>query len=80
MNATLELVEIYDRWGVQVCNALDLTTTKNANITSYAWTGKSTSGMECSSGTYFYCIKIKPDAKYNKGESKTYTGFISVIR
>ena len=80
MNATLELVEIYDRWGVQVCNALDLTTTKNANITSYAWTGRSTSGMECSSGTYFYCIKIKPDAKYNKGESKTYTGFISVIR
>jgi gliding motility-associated-like protein len=80
MNATLELVEIYDRWGVQVCNALDLTTTKNANSTSYAWTGRSTSGMECSSGTYFYCIKIKPDAKYNKGESKTYTGFISVIR
>lgn len=79
-NADLELFEIYDRWGVQVSSALDLTKNAAIDITYYSWAGRTTSGMECSDGTYFYVIKIRLDEKYSKDRTKEYKGFITLVR
>jgi gliding motility-associated-like protein len=76
-NATLETFEMYDRWGVLVSTALDLTKT---GVTSYSWSGRTTSGIECSAGTYFYVIKVKLDSAYSKEGTKEYKGFVTLVR
>jgi gliding motility-associated-like protein len=61
---------IYDRWGIQV---FDAPTTLN-NI---AWDGHSTSGLECSAGTYYYVLSYT-DGKTN--EQKNLKGFLELVR
>jgi len=61
---------IYDRWGIKV---FDAPTTLN-NI---AWDGHSTSGLECSAGTYYYMISYT-DGKTN--EQKNLKGFLELVR
>lgn len=68
---------MYDRWGVLVSSALDLTKT---GITSYSWSGRTTSGIECSAGTYFYVIKVKLDSAYSKDGTKEFKGFVTLVR
>lgn len=76
-NAELELFEIYDRWGVVIIKNEELKINSNGLI---SWSGRTTSGIECSAGTYFYVIKIKVDEKYSKEGIKEYKGFITLVR
>lgn len=76
-NASVEVFEIYDRWGVQIIKSGELKITNGGIIN---WSGRTTSGIECSDGTYFYIIKIKLDEKYNKEGIKEYKGFVTLMR
>ncbi|MCX6296770.1 MAG: gliding motility-associated C-terminal domain-containing protein, partial [Bacteroidetes bacterium] len=60
-------VEIYDRWGLKVWEA------ESATI---KWDGRTTSGLECSDGTYFYILK----ATSITNKDKSTTGFINLLR
>lgn len=75
-NASVELFEIYDRWGVVVFKS----EIKNISSETIYWEGRTISGMECSDGTYFYVIQIKLDEKYSKEKTKEYKGFITLVR
>lgn len=75
-NASIELFEIYDRWGVIVFKS----EIKNLTSEIISWAGRTTSGMECNAGTYFYVIKIKLDENYSKVKTKEYKGFITLVR
>ena len=59
-------VQIYDRWGIEV---LGINTLSTQDV--YKWDGRTTSGLECSDGTYYYIISLK---------NKTYKGFIQLVR
>jgi len=76
-NAELELFEIYDRWGVVIIKNEELKINSNGLI---SWSGRATSGIECSAGTYFYVIKIKLDSAYSKEGTKEFKGFITLVR
>ena len=76
-NAEFELFEIYDRWGVAIIKNEELKINSDGII---SWTGRTTSGIECSSGTYFYVVKIKLDEKYSKEGIKEYKGFITLLK
>lgn len=68
---------MYDRWGVLVSTALNLTKT---GVTSYSWSGRITSGIECCAGTYFYFIKVKLDRAYSKEGNKEFKGFVTLVK
>ena len=76
-NAELELFEIYDRWGVAIIKNEELKINSDGII---SWTGRTTSGIECRAGTYFYVIKIKMDEKFSKEGIKEYKGFITLLK
>jgi gliding motility-associated-like protein len=79
-NLDVEFLEIYDRWGVLVSTALDLTKSNVGNLTHFNWSGRTTSGIECSAGTYFYVIKVKLDSAYSKEGTKEFKGFVTLVR
>ena len=62
LNFPYEKVEILNRWGNKVFESV--------NNDSF-WDGRTTSGSEVSSGTYYYIIKTKEE---------TYKGFIQLLR
>ena len=62
---------IYDRWGIKVFDS--------SNI-SEAWTGKSTSGLSCSAGSYYYLIKVTVTNANGSSEGKEFKGFLELIR
>ena len=76
-NASVEVFEIYNRWGVIIIKNEELKINSNGIL---SWSGRTTSGMECSDGTYFYVIKINLDEKYSKDKTKEYKGFITLVR
>jgi len=61
---------IYDRWGIKVFESTD---------TKKGWDGRTTSGIECSEGTYYYVISY-----YAKSALETkwggLKGFVQLIR
>lgn len=61
---SLEIIqcEIYNRWGIKVFE-------KRNNV--IIWDGRTSSGIECNDGTYFFVIQTK---------EKTYKGFIQLMR
>ena len=61
---------IYDRWGIKVFDT-------SAPLNMIAWDGHSTSGLECSAGTYYYVISYI-DGKIN--ELKNLKGFLELVR
>lgn len=79
-NAELEVYEMYNRWGVMVSTALDLTKSNIGNVTHFTWTGRTTSGIECSAGTYFYVIKVKLDSAFSKEGTKEFKGFVTLVK
>lgn len=60
-------VEIYDRWGLKIWEA-DAATIK--------WDGRTTAGLECTDGTYFFILKAT--SQTNKDYSTK--GFINLVR
>jgi gliding motility-associated-like protein len=62
---------IYDRWGIQVF--------ETSNI-SEVWSGKTTSGLPCSAGTYFYIIKLTATNSKGKTEDKDFKGYLELVR
>jgi gliding motility-associated-like protein len=62
---------IYDRWGIKVF--------ETSNI-SEAWSGKTTSGLPCSAGTYFYIIKLTATNSKGVGEDKDFKGYLELVR
>ncbi|HTA63484.1 MAG TPA: gliding motility-associated C-terminal domain-containing protein [Bacteroidia bacterium] len=61
---------IYDRWGIKVFDASEA-------LNNIAWDGHSTSGLECSVGTYYYVISYT-DGKTT--EKKNLKGFLELVK
>jgi OmpA-OmpF porin, OOP family len=66
-NLTAYSLDIYNRWGVQVFTT--------ASISQF-WDGRTTSGIECSDGTYYYIISAMG------ADNKPYSlkGFVTLLR
>jgi len=60
-------VQIYNRWGVLVAGIAPPFTIQG----TYKWDGRTTSGVPCVEGTYFYLISTP---------EKTYKGFVQLVR
>jgi hypothetical protein len=78
---------IYDRWGIDVIGDKFLVvgsqtstgsvpTTNNPKQTTILWDGRTTSGIACSAGVYFYVLEYT-DAK---GDKIKKNGYVSLIR
>ena len=75
-NCTLSGVEVYNRWGISLTPALSEGEGAVPSPRVLRWDGRTTSGIECSSGIYFYVLEYK-DAK---GDKQKKNGYISLIR
>ena len=62
---------IYDRWGIKVFETDSI---------SEAWSGRTTSGLPCSAGTYYYIIKLNATNSKGKIEDKDFKGFLELVR
>jgi len=58
-------IEIYDRWGVKIFES---------TAPSIHWDGRSTSGMACTDGTYYYILHAVSNTK-----DYSTTGFVTLI-
>ena len=69
-NCTLSGVEVYNRWGIEILN--EKLETKNV----ITWSGRTTSGIECSEGVYFYTLQYTD----TNGDMIKKNGYISLLR
>ena len=60
------LIEIYDRFGVKIYSGDKI---------NQWWDGRTTSGMPCSDGTYFYILQLTVNAS-----KMEYKGFVQLFR
>lgn len=60
-------VDIYDRWGLKIWEA---------EAATIKWDGRTTAGLECTDGTYYYILK----ATSQTGKDYSTKGFINLIR
>ncbi len=58
---------IFNRWGFSVYVSQGRT---------FSWTGKTSSGVDCEPGTYYYVIEME----YKDGNVSEQTGFFTLIR
>jgi len=73
---TLNEVEVFNRWGIKVFSTTELLKTNNSSLKTVTWDGRTTSGIACEEGTYFYCLELKSP----NGELKKYKGFVTLVR
>ena len=71
INGTLTDFKIYNRWGLEIHQS----TISNQQST-ILWDGRTTSGMECTSGVYFYTLQYT-DAN---GDTQKKNGYVTLIR
>lgn len=71
-NTEVQYFEIYNRWGVLIFKS-NITNLTSKIIT---WSGRTTSGIECSDGVYYYVVK----AKEKNGKELNQKGFITLSR
>jgi gliding motility-associated-like protein len=62
---------VYDRWGIKVFETSNL---------SQAWDGRSTGGLACSAGAYFYVIKLTATNSKGVSEQKDFKGYLELVR
>jgi gliding motility-associated-like protein len=67
---TFKSCTVYNRWG------LEIQTTTLKQPTTFIWDGRTTSGIECSAGVYFYTLEYTNIL----GEQKKVNGYISLFR
>ncbi len=60
-------VEVYDRWGLKIWEA---------EAATIKWDGRTTAGVECTDGTYFFILK----ATSQTGKDYSTKGFINLMR
>lgn len=63
-------MNIYDRWGLEVYSTNSELSTPNSR-----WDGTTVSGVQCSTGVYYYIITFKKN-----GDEKKLTGHLSLFR
>jgi gliding motility-associated-like protein len=73
LNVEVKSFKIYNRWGIEILKPDNLSM-KSLNVLT--WDGRTTSGVECSEGVYYYTIEIKNQTS----EIKNYRGYISLVR
>jgi len=69
-NSTFE-INIFDRWGIEVFETTD---------PKHGWDGRTTSGIECSEGTYYYLAKYQTTNGIGKTKQETLKGFLQLIK
>lgn len=62
---------IYDRWGIKVFGSADV---------KKGWDGRTTSGMECNEGTYFFVVKYSAHSVGGENKSGSEKGYIQLSR
>ena len=76
LGVTLNLIEVYNRWGTLIYTIDESLLKTNDLINTINWDGHTTSGEVCGSGVYFYLIKYTDRFK----ESKIIKGNLSLVR
>jgi gliding motility-associated-like protein len=76
-NAGINSLEIFDRWGLAVFQKEKQSFSKEQVV---EWDGRTTAGMACSEGTYFYVISYTVLNKSNQKEERKAQGFITLVR
>lgn len=74
-NASLQGFKIYNRWGNEIYNSDDVIILSPSDIKSALWTGRTSSGVLCANGTYFYVITVITAQE----KSLTYKGFVQLL-
>ncbi|MBK6834092.1 MAG: gliding motility-associated C-terminal domain-containing protein [Bacteroidetes bacterium] len=74
-NAEIMEFVIYNRWGVKIYEGKNFSSINDTLLNFVAWDGRTTSGMVCEDGTYFYVIKMKG----NQTENISYKGFLQLL-
>lgn len=74
-NGEVKIFEIYNRWGVKIYE-LNNDTSGNPVINKLIWDGKTTSGIDCTQGTYFYVLEVKN----TQNTTKTFRGFLNLVK
>ncbi|MGQ0827535.1 MAG: gliding motility-associated C-terminal domain-containing protein, partial [Bacteroidota bacterium] len=64
-------VNIYDRWGILVWSTLVRSPSPSGRLGG-VWDGRTTAGLECTEGVYYYLI--------NTSGGKMYKGFLELVR
>jgi gliding motility-associated-like protein len=67
---TLNTLSIFNRWGIEILN--DKLEMENV----ITWSGRTSSGIECSAGVYFYALEYLD----NKGDKQKKNGYVSLFR
>ena len=73
---TLTSLSVYNRWGNSLTPALSEGEGVVPSQRVVRWDGRTTSGMECSEGVYFYALEYKD----SKGDVIKKNGYVSLIR
>lgn len=76
LGTTLNLVEVYNRWGTLIYSIDESLLKTNDLLNTINWDGHTTSGEVCGSGVYFYLIKYTDRFK----ENTVIKGNLSLIR
>ena len=71
-NCTLSGVEVYNRWGLEVAS----NPSPSGRLGGASWDGRTTSGIECSDGVYYYTLEYTNIL----GEQKKVNGYVSLFR
>jgi gliding motility-associated-like protein len=67
---TFNTLSIFNRWGIEILN--DKLEMENV----ITWSGRTSSGIECSAGVYFYALEYLD----NKGDKQKKNGYVSLFR
>ena len=62
---------IYDRWGIKVFSTTNINT---------AWDGKTTSGLSCNAGTYYYVIKYNASNTIGTNKQEGFKWYLELVR
>ena len=62
---------IYDRWGIKVFSTTNINT---------AWDGKTTSGLTCNAGTYYYVIKYSASNTIGTNKQEDFKGYLELVK
>ena len=74
--AEVKSFTVYNRWGISLTPALSKGEGAISTTQTIIWDGRTTSGIECSAGVYFYVLEYTNA----NGDLKNKNGYISLIK